>query len=131
MRSVLSSDPSKPEYDGEYCPFLKWRELQCGDRGMQFGVRGAGLAMHRPSVDVIGIVRPVRSWFDMPVLCGGDVRVFAAMRSNILRDAFGDGIAALHTQFPAFAERRLHVHDDQRLAHGRLLLGFTMLPWPA
>ena len=22
IRSVLSSDPSKPEYDGEYCPFL-------------------------------------------------------------------------------------------------------------
>ena len=70
------------------------RDFQCGDRGMQFGVRGAGLAMHRPSVDVIGIVRPVRSWFDMPVLCGGDVRVFAAMRFDILRDAFGDGIAA-------------------------------------
>ena len=58
------------------------RDFQCGDCGMQFGVRGAGLAMHRPSVDVIGIVRPVRSRFDMPVLCGGDVRVFARCDST-------------------------------------------------
>ena len=87
------------------------------DRRMQFGVRRTGRAMLRPCIHEIWLSRPVSAWLDMPILRGGDIRVFATMRIHIIGNSFGDRVAALNTQFAALAKCRLHIHRNQRLAH--------------
>ena len=87
------------------------------DRRMQFGIRRTGRAMLRPCIHEIWLSRPVRAWLDMPILRGGDIRVFATMRIHIIGNSFGDRVAALNTQFAALAKCRLHIHRNQRLAH--------------
>ena len=76
-----------------------------------------GDAVHRPGVNVVGGVREVRAWIDMPVL-GGDNRVvavvvvlhvFANQRGNVRTALGGEGAAG--------AEIVLHVNNNQCLRH--------------
>ena len=48
------------------------------------------------------------------------------MSLHIFRDTLGDRVTAFHAEFSALAERRLHIHDDQRLRHGLLLAAFAI-----
>ena len=93
---------------------LDTQHLDCR---MQFGVRCTGRAMLRPRVHEIRLCRPVSARLDMPVLCGRDIRVLAAVCVHVIGDTFGDRIAALNAQLAALAECRLHIHHNQSLAH--------------
>lgn len=60
-------------------------DAQGGYRRMQLRIRGAGFAVYRPGVYEIGLIGPMGSWIDMPILCGRDICVLATMFGNIPR----------------------------------------------
>ena len=84
---------------------------------------GADLAVHRPGVLEVGVVRPVRAGVDVVVLGGDDVRVVGRLRVldhpvvQHLGDVGGDPGAAGDRQRAALAEVVLHVDHDQRPLH--------------
>lgn len=75
-----------------------------------FGV--PALPCTRPGVYEIGLIGPMGSRIDMPILCGRDICVLATMFGNIPCDAFGHGVTACYAEFAAFAKSGLHIHHD-------------------
>lgn len=60
--------------------------------------------MYRPGVYEIGLIGPMGSRIDMPILSGRDICVLATMFGNIPCDAFGHGVTACYAEFAAFAK---------------------------
>ena len=84
---------------------------------------GADLAVDRPGVLEVGVVRPVRAGVDVVVLGGHDVGVVGRLRVldhpvvQHLGDVGRDPGAAGDRQRAALAEVVLHVDHDQRPLH--------------
>lgn len=99
----------KPGGDGELANLSGNGAFQCAAIAGCSPARQESGNGHAPLVSTQSEpVRPVRS-FDMlsPVVAMYAYSAYARIQEVTSRDAFGDSIAAFHTQF-AFAERRLH-----------------------
>ena len=79
---------------------------------MQLRVSSAGHAVLGPSVHEVGLVAEVRARVNVPVLSGCHQRVFLAVCGHVGGHALGDGVASHDGQFPALAERGLHIYHD-------------------